>query len=52
MGTNGKRPWPVPGRHPGGRTCSGALPVALLMTALTLLRHTREIPSLWRETGR
>lgn len=21
------KPWPIPGRHPGGRTCKGAFPL-------------------------
>jgi hypothetical protein len=37
----------IPARHPGGRTCRGALPLAVTLTLVALLRHGREA---WQAT--
>lgn len=37
----------VPPRHPGGRTCRKALPLAILMTLAVMIRHPVRT---WRDT--
>lgn len=38
-------------RHPLGRNCNDLLPLALLMLPFVMIKHRRELRSIWRETG-
>lgn len=31
------------GRHPGGRTCNGMLPLAIVLTIVQMWKHRREV---------
>ncbi len=42
----------VPTRHPGGRTCRGLLPTALLLTLAAMWRHRSELARYVRDGDR